>query len=320
MDFGKTTELLIHDLADFRVAVHREYDLDVVELLGQAAQSLIDMTHRFAEILATMRRHEDDALMREINLLEQLILELKIIIHRMMQRIDNRIAGHEYALRRHGLAQQVLLARLRRSEVEISDATGQLAVHLLRERRIFVIRAQSGLDMANSRLMIVGSQRTGKRRRRIAMDEHDIRLSLGQDLVQALHRPRRDVEQRLPLRHDIEIIVRMDVEKRQNLVQHFAVLGRHRHDGLYLVGMLRELQHDRSHLDRLRTRPEDRHDFDFLLFHVLSSMTRHKKAGSRLPPINGVFNADGQIVRSYSCGIYRASLPPEVPLPPPGRR
>ena len=121
--------------------------------------------------------------------------------------------------------------------------------------------------MADRRLMVVRRERARERRRRVAMHKHDVRLFLRQHAIKAVHRLRRDVEERLPFRHEVQVIVRRDVEQPEHLVEHLAMLRRDRHDGRDFVWMLLELQHDGRHLDGLRTRPEDRHDFDFLLFH-----------------------------------------------------
>ena len=81
-----------------------------------------------------MRRHENDTLVREVDVLQQLVLECEIILHRVMQRIDDRIARDEDGLFRHVFRKQVRFARRRRREVQVCDAARELAVHFLRER------------------------------------------------------------------------------------------------------------------------------------------------------------------------------------------
>ena len=254
--------------------MHGEDDLNVRELLRETAQCFVNMAHGLAEVLATVCRHEDDALVREVHILQDFILEAKVILYRMMQRIDDRIARHEDLILWHVLGQQVLLGRSRRCEMQVGDAAGELAVHFLGERRVFVVRAQARLDVPHGRLMIVGCERARERRRRIAVYEHDIRLLLGQHFVEAVHGLARDVEERLPCRHDIEVIIRLDVEQMQHLIEHLAVLCCHGHHGDNRIRMLLQLQHDWCHLDRLRPRTEHGHDLDLLLFHPGSSLMR----------------------------------------------
>ena len=80
----ESAELLPHDLAHLRVLVHGEDDLHVGELLRELLERLVDMAHGLAEILAAMRRHEDHAFLREVDALEQGVLKMEIILHRMM--------------------------------------------------------------------------------------------------------------------------------------------------------------------------------------------------------------------------------------------
>ena len=109
MDLVETAEFFIDDFADFRVLVYGEYDLHVIELLRQCFQGFVDMAHRFAEILAAMCRHEDDALIHEINILQEFILKSEIVPHRMMQGIDDCVSRHENGFWSHMFCQQILL-------------------------------------------------------------------------------------------------------------------------------------------------------------------------------------------------------------------
>ena len=229
------------------------------------------MAHRLAEVLAAVRRDEDDALVLEVDVLEGFLLEVKVIAHRVVQGIDDCVARDEDGLGRHILCEQIGLRRARRREVEVGDAACQAAVHLLGERRVLVVGAQARLDVADGRLMVIGSECAGECRRRVAVDEHDIRLLLRQDLVEAHHGARRDVKKCLAGRHDVEIMVRFDLEEIEYLIEHLAMLCRDGHDRQDGVRMLLELEHDWCHLDCLRARAEDRHDLDLLLFHCKTS-------------------------------------------------
>ena len=210
--------------------------------------------------------------MGKVYILQRGILELEIIAYRMMQGIDDRIARDENGLRRNVFCQQIGLRRARRRKIEVGDAARQTAVHLLRERRILIVRAQTSLDVADSRLMVISRKCTGKCRRRISVNEHDIRFFLRQDLVKAHHSPRRDIKKRLASRHDVEIMIRLDMEEVEHLIEHFAVLGGNGHYRFNRLRVLLELQDNRSHLDGLRTRAEDSHDLDLLLFHYKTSL------------------------------------------------
>ena len=90
-------------------------------------------------------------------------------------------------------------------------------------------------------LLIKGRERRAKGGRRIAVNKYDI----GPDLLEYIFYPGkhlyRHVRYRLPLRHYIEIIVRLYIEKVQNLIEHLAVLRGYAYDALQLTIMLYRL-------------------------------------------------------------------------------
>ena len=225
------------------------------------------MAHGLTEIFAAVGGHEDDALVLEVDFLQQLVPELEIRPHRMVQGINDRIARDENLLCRHILCQEVPLGSLRGGKVQGGDAARELAVHFLRERAVDIVGAEACLHMAHGNLVVVGSQRSGKGGGSIAMHQHDVRLLLLQDLVQAHHGLGGNVKEGLSCGHDIQIVVRFDLEEVQHLVKHIPVLGRHRHHGGDFLRVLLKLQHDGCHLDGLRAGAEYSHHLDFLVCH-----------------------------------------------------
>ena len=150
--------------------------------------------------------------------------------------------------------------------------------------------AEPCLHMAYGNLMVVGCQRTGKGSGSITMHQHDIRLLLLQYLVQPHHGPGGNIKQGLPGCHNIQIMVRLNLKQIQNLVQHIPMLGSnsyHRHN---LVRMLRQLQHNRCHLDCFRTGAEHSHDLNLLSHHkslsTLNYFVFNLKIPSFFAPIN----------------------------------
>ena len=117
--------------------------------------------------------------------------------------------------------------------------------------------------MSDGNLVVVRSKRTGKGGRRIAVDEHEVGTLLPKHLVNTMQGARSDVKERLPRRHDVEVIVGDDAEEVQYLIEHFTVLRRNERPRFDLITVTHELHDNGCHLDRLRPRAKDRHDFDF---------------------------------------------------------
>ena len=120
--------------------------------------------------------------------------------------------------------------------------------------------------MPNRHLLIKARQRTRERRRRVPVHQHQVRLFLDHNAFNPAQYPHRDIHQRLVLLHQVQIVARRHIKKRQHLVQHLAMLRRHNNQRLQILRLFHRL-HKRRHLDRFRTRPENKHN----LFHSYTS-------------------------------------------------
>ena len=236
MDAVDTGQFFFDDLADQRIAVDGKDDFRIGDLFDDAAQGLIDVAHRFAQVFPAVRRQEDDPVVLEVDGF-QVVAEVIVAGDGRHQGVDDGVPRHIDMRRVHVFLEQVGLGRRRRRKVDGRDGTGQLAVHFFRERRIDVPCPQTGFDVAYRDLLVIRSQGAGEGRRRIAVDQDQVRFFLGQDILQAHEGLCRNVVQRLPLGHDIQVIVRRNPEEIQDLVEHLAMLGCNGDDGLDLVGM-----------------------------------------------------------------------------------
>ena len=156
--------------------------------------------------------------------------------------------------------------------MELRQVAHQGPVHLLGERGVFVPGPQARLHVAHRNFLIKGCQRPGKGGGRVPMDQNQVRLFPGKDLLHSQKALAGDGVQALASLHDIQIVVRLDGKQLEHVVQHLPVLGGDAADALNLSSALQFL-YQRGHLHRLRAGPEDRHDFQwhghwtpFLLF------------------------------------------------------
>ena len=101
-----------------------------------------------------------------------------------------------------------------------------------------MVRAKPRLHMPDRRLVVIGGKRPCKGRRRVAVNEDDIRRLLRQNRIEPAKRLCRDVKERLPRLHDIEVIVGLYLKEGEHLIEHLAVLccdGDDRLDHLVLL-------------------------------------------------------------------------------------
>ena len=89
------------------------------------------------------------------------------------------------------------------------------------------------------------------------MDKHDVRFAFLEDIPHARQDPGRNVIQILPSFHDVQVIIRLDIKYVQDLIQHLPMLPCHANNCVKLLWMPLEFLHQRTHLNCLRTRPED---------------------------------------------------------------
>lgn len=144
----EAVELLVRRLADERVHVDGVDRLGVGMLLHHAADGAEHAVHGLAQVLAAVRRDEDEA-----GALRPLELGMGVpLAHGGAQGVDAGVAGDPDLGLGLALVEQVLLARLRGGEVVLANDVDRLAVELLRPGAVDVVRAQAGLHMAHGDL------------------------------------------------------------------------------------------------------------------------------------------------------------------------
>lgn len=253
----ETVELLVGGLADERVHVDGVDRLGVGVLLHHASDGAEHAVHGLAQILAAVRRDEDEA-----GALGPVELGVGVALaHGGTERVDAGAAGDPDPGLGLALAEQVLLAGLRGGEVVLADDVDGLAVELLGPGAVDVVRAQARLHMAHGDLQVEACERRGETGRRVAVDQDHVGPLALEDGLELQQHVARHVEQRLAGLHDRQVVVRRYVEDAQHLVEHLAVLAGHGHDGLELIPARLQLVDERAHLDCLRAGAEDEHDF-----------------------------------------------------------
>lgn len=251
----EAVEFLVRRLADERVHVYGVDRLGVGVLLHHAADGAEHVVHRLAQVLAAVRRDEDEA-----GALRPLELGMGVALaHSGAQGVDAGVSGDPDLGLGLALVEQILFARLRGGEEVFAHDVDRLAVELLRPGAVDVACAQARLDVAHGDLQVEACERRREAGRSVTMDQHHVGSLVLEDGLELEQNVACNIEQRLARLHDRQVMVGCHVEDSKDLVEHFAVLARYGDDGLELIRVRLQLVDERAHLDCLRSGAEDEH-------------------------------------------------------------
>lgn len=176
----EAVQFLVCRLADERVHVDGVDRLGVGVLLHHAANGAEHAVHGLSQVLAAVRRDED-----EVGALGPVELGVGIALaHGGAQGVDPGVAGDPDFGLRLALVQKVLLAGLRGGEVVLAHDVDRLAVELLRPGAVDVVRAQARLYVAHRDLQVEARERSGEAGRGVAVDQDDVGLLVLEDRLE----------------------------------------------------------------------------------------------------------------------------------------
>lgn len=186
----EAVELLVRRLADERVHVDGVDSLGVWVLLHHAADGAEHSVHGLAQVLAAVRRDEDEA-----GALGPIELGVGVALaHGGAQGVDACVSGDPDLRLGLALAEQVLSARLRRGEVVLAHDVDGLAVELLRPGAVDVVRAQAGLDVSHGNLQVKACERGGEAGRGVTVDQDHVGSLVLEDRLELEQHVARHVE------------------------------------------------------------------------------------------------------------------------------
>ena len=80
--------------------------------------------------------------------------------------------------------------------------------------------------MTDGDLIIVGGETADECRRRVTVDQDEIRFDFLHDGIESLKTACRDIDQCLPCFHDVQVVIGRNLKQLQDLIEHLPVLGR----------------------------------------------------------------------------------------------
>jgi hypothetical protein len=204
----------------------------------------------------------------------------EVLSEREQKGVDDGVARDDDLLARHAFAEQVLRGPECGREVQIGDGREHPAVGFLGIGMAAIEAAQPRLDVRDGDAPVKSGEGGAKGARRVSLHDDPVGLLALEQRVEPGHRAAHDVVERLAGQHDVEIDVRHDSERIQDLVQHLAVLPGH-DDAQFEAIVFADPPDDRQEFHGFRPRTENRGNRDGWMLHSLDRPRPRDIAGRR---------------------------------------
>lgn len=261
MNLVTVSEFLIGSLTHNRIHMNGVDSFAFRMLVKNAPDRPEHMMHRLTEVFPAMRCDED-----KFTVTNPVKLRVGIVfLNGMLHCIDDSVARNIDIVWVFPFSLQMICSELRRSKIILRNNANRLTIEFLRIRAIDVVSAESSLHMSYWDLEVEAGKCGNEGRGGIPMHKYYIWLDFLQHSLDAVKDVCSDVEQRLTVLHDVQVIVRDDTKRLQHLVEHLPVLRRDAYDNIKTFSLL-HLVHQRADLNRPWARTENGHD---LTFHTL---------------------------------------------------
>src|SRR5215472_16456 len=144
--------------------------------------------------------------------------------------------------------------------MQLRDDPGQPSVCLLRPGLKQVSAAQASFYMGHRDFLIESRECSCKCGGGVALHQQGVERVLLEQPVQGRQDSAGQVTERLVVLHQIQFEVRVHIEDAEHLIEHLSMLTGGDRNGLKIIRVFSESENDGSHLDRVRTRPENYSD------------------------------------------------------------
>jgi len=183
-------------------------------------------------------------------------------ISNIKDRVDSGIAGHRDLGFIYVFGDEVPGCAGGCGEVQSGQAGCEHPVHLLGKRLGHIACAESSFDVPDWNAGIERGERTAERGGGVALHQHDSGLLGFEDSFERSQNPGSGLKQGLAGEHQIEIVIRPDVEHGEHLIQHVTVLTCDAYPGFKFRRPGAQVQENRTELDGLGPGPEHEEDLD----------------------------------------------------------
>ena len=164
----------------------------------------------------------------------------------------------------HALTVEVLGGAFGGGEVKSRHPPGKDSVHFLRERFMWIARTEPRFDMADGDFGVKRCQGAAEGGGSVALDEDDTGLFFREDRFEGSDDTRRGLGKGLTGAHDVEVSVWDDLERRENLVEHFTVLRGDADPDVEIIRTGLHVPNYRTQFNSLGPSTEDEEDLSHL--------------------------------------------------------
>ena len=180
--------------ANIGIQVHRVYEVYLWILFREIFHSGNHIDEAFSEIFAAMTSNQNQFLApvetchvvtgvsKHISLFISKCLVCLKLFHDHMQSVNHCIPCYDY-LTVSILFSKVLLTKRCRGKVESGNTSRDLAVHFFRPWAIYVVRTETGLNVANRYLLVERRKSSSSTCCSITMNKHHIWFTLFENVT-----------------------------------------------------------------------------------------------------------------------------------------
>jgi hypothetical protein len=117
-------------------------------------------------------------------------------------------------------------------------------------------KGDRGVEVRGRNAVVEGRQGAHRGGGRVALDDHQVGRSLGEQGLELAQAPRRQLGEALPVPHHVGLQVGLEAVQVEDVLEDLAVLPGRQHHGIHVRTLLGR-EHHRGELDRLGARPHD---------------------------------------------------------------
>jgi hypothetical protein len=232
--------------------VNRIEDLDIRPVCRNLRKCAADVLKSLSEILPPVTRYQDQSLrwIQKRELRSETVLEPRVFFYQGKggeKGVNCCIACDVYGLRIYCLVDEVLSCAGSGSKMQVRNGPRNPAIHLFGIGSKFVSGPKTRLHMGDFRAAVKRGKSGGHSGSGVTVHENQVRTILREHAPQTGQYRAGYLEKVLAGPHDVEVKIRIYIERRKDLVEHLPVLSGNADSAGEVTGMPLQFLYDGRH-------------------------------------------------------------------------